>query len=90
MTVQERKFEVLEERLCSECGKSFIYDLYWLRQYRIKVKDSPINTEVFHSLCGEHKRSFYHEELVHAFYSDKINDRDIEKMDIALEELLEE
>ena len=90
MSVQERKFEVLEERLCSKCGKRFIYDLYWLRQYRIKVKDSPTNTEVFHSLCGEHKLDIYREELLHAFYSETINDRDTEKMGVSLRELLGE
>jgi hypothetical protein len=90
MKVQERKFEIVEERLCSECGKSFPYDLYWLRQYRVKLRESPINTEVFHSLCGDHKLAFYRPHLVQAFYSDRINDRDVEKMGFSIETLLEE
>lgn len=88
MEVQERKFQILEERRCSECGRDYVYDLYWLRQYRIKVKESPVNTKVFHSLCGEHKLTFYREELLRAYYAELIEDRDIEKMGISLEELL--
>ncbi len=90
MAVQERKFEVYEERHCSECGKSFPYDLYWLRQYRVKLGESPINTEVFHSLCGEHKLAFYRRNIAQAFYSDRIDDRDVEKMGFSLQTLLEE
>lgn len=87
MKVQERKFEVLEELSCAECGKGYVYDLYWYRQYSIKVKDSPINTPEFHSLCGEHKLAFYSVELARAYFAGLIDDRDVEKMGLSLEEL---
>jgi hypothetical protein len=90
MKIRERKFEILEERACSECGRSYIYDLYWHRQYSIKVKDSPINTPEFHSLCGEHKLALYRAELARAYFSELIDDRDIERMGLSLRELVEE
>lgn len=89
MKVKERKFEITEELRCEECGRKYVYDLFWHRQYCIKMRDSPINTRAFHSLCSEHKLANYAHELIRAYSARRIDDRDIEKMGLNLEELLE-
>ncbi len=89
MKVTERKFEITEELQCMECGRKYVYDLFWHRQYSIKMKESQINTRAFHSLCPEHKFANYKQELIRAYSSRLIDDRDLEKMELNSEELLE-
>lgn len=89
MKVKERKFGITEELRCGECGRRYIYDLFWCRQYSIKMRDSPINTRVFHSLCPEHKFANYGHALIRAYCARRIDDRDVEKMGLNLEEILE-
>ncbi len=83
MNAKERKFEITEELQCTECGKRYVYDLHWHRQYSIKMKDTPINTKAFHSLCPEHKYANYGREITRAYCSRRIDDRDLEKMGLA-------
>ncbi|MDP6459389.1 MAG: hypothetical protein QF673_04595 [Candidatus Hydrothermarchaeota archaeon] len=53
------------------------------------MKESPINTMNFLSLCSNHKFANYSRELARAYPSRRIDDRDLEKMVLNLEELLE-
>jgi hypothetical protein len=89
MKVTERKFEITEELQCMECGRKYVYDLFWHRQYSVKMKESQINTRGFHALCSEHKLDNYGHALIRAYSARRIDDRDLEKMGLNLEELLE-
>jgi hypothetical protein len=90
--VVEKKFEVIEPLRCVECGEEFLCDVLWNRDYRIRMarlrlKDSPINSEYFHSLCGKHKLEFFKEELAVARARGYIYDWDLEKMGIDVKDL---
>lgn len=76
----ERKLVVTEARRCRECGQEYLYDLLWERQYRVKMRRGPLNTDEFHSLCPEHKASLHGPELAYAYATRRIDDRDAEKM----------
>lgn len=86
--IKERKLELTEELQCEECGGKYIYDLFWQRQYSIKMKDSPLNTKAFHSLCPEHKLAAHGQMIIRAYAYRLIDDRDIRKMGLNLENLL--
>ncbi len=79
---KETKFVAIENLRCKECGEEHTYDLLWHRQYRIKMRNSPLNSEHFHSLCPTHKLIYFAHELARAYMARLINDRDLEKMSI--------
>lgn len=83
--VKEAKLVVTENLRCEECGEEYIYDLFWCRQYRAKMRSSPLNTEHFHSLCPKHKLIYFAREFARAYLARLIDDRDLEKMGISRE-----
>jgi hypothetical protein len=87
MEKKEEKLEVIETLHCPECGKEFSYNVFWNRDYRIRMKrfrieHSPINSDHFHSLCPEHKLKYFKKELVYYWMKGIIRDWDLKGMGI--------
>jgi hypothetical protein len=78
--VREEKLVITEERRCSRCNSPYEVDLFWERQYRIRMRENPLNGEEFHALCPAHKAALYGGALAYVYVTRRIDDRDVEKM----------
>ena len=85
--VYEKKFRVTEELSCSVCGRRFVQDVLWNRDFRIRARKTRLADEEFSGLCPEHRFQLYAGEIARAYTRGIIYDRDVEKMGVGLERL---
>ncbi|NOZ59026.1 MAG: hypothetical protein GXO66_05565 [Euryarchaeota archaeon] len=85
--VYEKKLRITEELRCTLCGRRFVQDVLWNRDFRIRARRTRLAEEEFSRLCPEHRFELYAGEIASAYTRGIIFDRDIEKMGVGLERL---
>ncbi len=87
--VYEKKFRITETVSCTVCGRRFVQDVIWNRDFRIRARKTRLAGEEFSRMCPEHRFQYYAAEIASAYTRGIIRDRDVEKMGIGLERLWE-